>query len=291
VYRSTQAANGFTTLMQGGKMKKEYFAKVRKIDLRQAAQGLPGWATLTCVGPGVYRLDAPIRTKDPMVGSMCCAEDGKEASTLFEVVEGGGGGGGSSSSSSSSSGGNGPGSDAMVVRATLIHGRTHQIRVHCALLHMPILNDPCYGPEEYVQQYQQEYRPNRGSGKGGKGEEGGRGGKGGKGERNEGNGDTGDTGKGGDAGEKFCNGAAAVPTVAEREDGHQQCTAAAAAASMTKEEAAQSICSYCQRGETNSFSKSQLRHEGIWLHSFRYSMDDGGTKWSYQTEVPDWAKV
>ena len=265
-------------------MKKEYFAKVRKIDLRQAAQGLPGWATLTCVGPGVYRLDAPIRTKDPMVGSMCCAEDGKEASTLFEVVEGGGGGGGGGSSSSSS-GGNGPGSDAMVVRATLIHGRTHQIRVHCALLHMPILNDPCYGPEEYVQQYQQEYRPNRG---GGKGEDDG---KGGKSEENEGNGDTGDTGKGGDAGEKFCNGAATVPTVAEREDGHQQSTAAAAAASMTKEEAAQSICSYCQRGETNSFSKSQLRHEGIWLHSFRYSMDDGGTKWSYQTELPDWAKV
>ena len=254
-------------------MKKEYFAKVRKIDLRQAAQGLPGWATLTCVGPGVYRLDAPIRTKDPMVGSMCCAEDGKEASTLFEVVEGdggGGGGGGGSSSSSSSSGGNGPVSDAMVVRATLIHGRTHQIRLHCALLHMPILNDPCYGPEEYVQQYQQEYHPNRGGGKGGKGEEGG------KSEENEGNGGTGDTGKGGD--------------VAEREDDHQKCTAAAAAASMTKEEAAQSICSYCQRGETNSFSKSQLRHEGIWLHSFRYSMDDGGTKWSYQTEVPDWAK-
>ena len=86
-HSSTQAANGFTTLMQGGNMKKEYFAKVRKIDLRQAAQGLPGWATLTCVGKGVYRLDAPIRTKDPMVGSMCCAEDGKEASTLFEVVD------------------------------------------------------------------------------------------------------------------------------------------------------------------------------------------------------------
>jgi 23S rRNA-/tRNA-specific pseudouridylate synthase len=119
-----------------------------------------------------------------------------------------------------------------------MHGRTHQIRLHCALLKMYILNDPSYGPEEYVSNYRQEFF---------------------------------------DTNQKDKTECADVVLGDQKE-------------SMTEDEAARSICSYCQRGDKGSFSKSQLRHDGIWLHSYCYSMDDGKTKWSYNTDVPKWAK-
>ena len=56
---------------------------------------------------------------------------------------------------------------------------------------------------------------------------------------------------------------------------------------MTEEETAMSICSYCRRGN-KAFNAIQLRHEGIWLHSFRYSMKDGENNFSYETKLPDW---
>ena len=252
IARSSKAAGSFGELMKSGSMRKEYLAKVKKIDL--AAAVVPDWATLTLISPGVYQLDAPIRTENPVVGSMCCAPDGKEASTQFEILE-----------SISVKGGDNNSDGAMIVRAKLLHGRTHQIRLHCAMLKMWIMNDPCYGPPEYVQKYKQKY--------GEKKEEydpissihlehGG----GNDGEVDGGSGD----GKGGEDGTDEGG-------TAKKEDGIE----------MTEEETAMSICSYCRRGN-KAFNAIQLRHEGIWLHSFRYSMKDGENNFSYETKLPDW---
>lgn len=79
---------------------------------------------------GAARVDAPLR-KNVMQGGermVRVAADGKEAVTEFRVVQ--------------------RFADSTLVEATLVTGRTHQIRVHAAHLGTPILGDAKYGDAE-----------------------------------------------------------------------------------------------------------------------------------------------
>tara|TARA_B110000208_G_C11412917_1_gene300413 strand:- start:12 stop:425 length:414 start_codon:yes stop_codon:yes gene_type:complete len=124
---------------------------------------------------------------------------------------------------------------------------------------MWILNDPSYGPPKYVEEYRRKYKDDDENKKD---------------ElisdtvekaNNERNSETGEAKEAGEG----------------REAGETEGT-------TTEENIVKSICSYCRRGD-KAFSSVQLRHDGIWLHSFRYSMNDGGQRsFSYQTELPSW---
>ena len=45
------------------------------------------------------------------------------------------------------------------------------------------------------------------------------------------------------------------------------------------------LCSYCNGGSSATFTNTQLRHTGIWLHALKYK----GSDWEYQVGRPEWA--
>ncbi len=86
---------------------------------------------------GAARVDAPLR-KNVMQGGermVRVAADGKEAVTEFRAVR--------------------RFADSTLVEATLVTGRTHQIRVHAAHLGTPILGDAKYGDAEANRRYRE----------------------------------------------------------------------------------------------------------------------------------------
>jgi 23S rRNA pseudouridine955/2504/2580 synthase len=86
---------------------------------------------------GAARVDAPLR-KNVMQGGermVRVAADGKEAVTEFRAVR--------------------RFPDSTLVEATLVTGRTHQIRVHAAHLGTPILGDAKYGDPEANRRYRE----------------------------------------------------------------------------------------------------------------------------------------
>lgn len=86
---------------------------------------------------GAARVDAPLR-KNVLQGGermVRVAADGKDAVTEFRVVQ--------------------RFADSTLVEATLLTGRTHQIRVHAAHLGTPILGDAKYGDAEANRHYRQ----------------------------------------------------------------------------------------------------------------------------------------
>lgn len=94
----------------------------------------PGGGDLVTV-PGSLLVDAPICRVAGVdhCERRCCApseEGGQEARTRLLLVARAGGGGG-----------------ACAVLATPQHGRTHQVRLHCARAGAPILADPLYNTE------------------------------------------------------------------------------------------------------------------------------------------------
>jgi len=64
-------------------------------------------------------------------------------------------------------------------------------------------------------------------------------------------------------------------------------TPSALADKLDEKSAMLRLCSWCSSsgGDSAAFSKSQLRHKGIWLHALRYR----GRTWEYASEMPSWA--
>ena len=86
---------------------------------------------------GATRVDAPLRKSVLQGGERMVrvAADGKDAVTEFKAVQ--------------------RYADSTLVEATLVTGRTHQIRVHAAHLGTPILGDAKYGDAEANSRYRQ----------------------------------------------------------------------------------------------------------------------------------------
>jgi 23S rRNA pseudouridine1911/1915/1917 synthase len=75
-------------------------------------------------------IDAPIARHPKNRLKMAIVSGGKKAKTHFKVIERFG--------------------SHTLVECVLETGRTHQIRVHMAYIHHPVLGDPLYGPQEVV---------------------------------------------------------------------------------------------------------------------------------------------
>lgn len=73
-------------------------------------------------------IDRPISRNRHDAKKMITHPNGKEAKTIFETIHSKNG--------------------YTLLKATLINGRKHQIRVHSASAHFPIVNDPLYNPEK-----------------------------------------------------------------------------------------------------------------------------------------------
>ena len=72
-------------------------------------------------------IDKPLERNTMDRLKMVIVKEGTRAVTLVEVIE--------------------RFENYTLLRATLEHGRTHQIRVHAASLNHPLLGDPLYGPK------------------------------------------------------------------------------------------------------------------------------------------------
>ena len=75
---------------------------------------------------GSGRIDFPIVSDETMKGKMMISPSGKPAITLYEVL-------------------NSPDPHCSLLKVQLIHGRTHQIRLHLASAGHPLLGDALYG--------------------------------------------------------------------------------------------------------------------------------------------------
>ena len=78
-------------------------------------------------------VDVPLRRESPGSHRMVCAEDGKSAATFYRVLARVTGPGGT---------------PRTLLACRIVHGRTHQIRVHMAHIGHPLAGDPLYGKTE-----------------------------------------------------------------------------------------------------------------------------------------------
>jgi RluA family pseudouridine synthase len=111
--KNISMANNFSKAMREHKIQKEYLARV-----------------IGKFPSETMKVDKPILRK--IKGTMECNENGKPSLTIFKKIH-----------------------YDEKTNTTVVHcfphtGRTHQIRVHLQWLGFPILNDPIYGPEEFI---------------------------------------------------------------------------------------------------------------------------------------------
>lgn len=167
--------------------------------------------------------------------------------------------------------------ETSVVECRPVTGRTHQIRLHLQWLGHPIANDPNYGDEAAVEAYAKKYRlaEKEAHDK----------------DYRYADGKCAEEGEGKEQ--------PAVAVAGEEKEGTQAAAKDAPSDGMdvasdvavvekeeTEEERIERVCPHCATGGLSHFRAQQLRHEGIWLHAWRYR----GKAWSYETPLPEWAK-
>jgi 23S rRNA pseudouridine1911/1915/1917 synthase len=100
-------------------------ALVQRIAARRVARQYLALAHRAWAGAAVRHVDAPIGRDPRNRLRMAVVDNGKSASTSFELLQNG--------------------NEGCWVRATLATGRTHQIRVHMAHIGHPLVSDELYG--------------------------------------------------------------------------------------------------------------------------------------------------
>ena len=111
IAKNPRAASMLTEDIKKGKIDKEYIAIVN---------GVPE--------PSRDVISAPIKKKESRGIKRCVAEGGKEAVTLYQLME--------------------KSDDFSLVKLSPITGRTHQLRVHMSYIGNPIYGDSMYGAKQ-----------------------------------------------------------------------------------------------------------------------------------------------
>ncbi len=206
-------------------------------------------------GTGTFTLSAPLDDDDPRAGTQRAVATGREAATSFRLLGWSLAGDGSS-----------------VVECWPHTGRTHQIRVHLALLGAPIGNDAMYGGSIELA---------RGPAAAASAAAGGAPAAAGAAATATG----GAPPPGADAGAAAAGsgggGGAAGAGEGSASGGGGGGAASAGGGGSERED----WCDVCTLGEEACFSEEQLHSRGIWLHAVEYA----GAGWSYAVPLPAWA--